>query len=91
MATELLTVYAKPGSRTEGIYFIDETTVKVEIRTKAEKGRANKEIIRLISETFDIPKISIDLVRGQTASIKHFEVPQKVFDKIPALPSQKKS
>ncbi len=91
MNQELLTVYAKAGARLNQIYLIDENTIRVEVRERAEKGLANKAIIRLMSDTFGVSASTLKIVRGQTSSIKHFTAPLKVFEKIPSLPTKKKS
>ena len=71
-----LLVRATPGARRAGIGGVVETAegpaLAVKITEAAEKGRANKAIIALLSRALGVPKSAIVLQRGETARVKHF-------------------
>ncbi len=46
----------------------------VSVKEPPEDGRANKAIARLLSEHFDLPISSVELVYGASAKIKVFEI-----------------
>ena len=73
-----LLVRATPGARHAGIGGVVETAegpaLAVKITEAAEKGRANKAIIALLSGALGVPKSAIGLKRGETARLKHFVI-----------------
>ncbi len=70
----LLTVYVKPSSREETVEKVDETTLKVSVRAKPEKGKANEAVISLLSKEYNVPKSKIVIKRGLTAKIKQIYI-----------------
>ncbi|MCD6471335.1 DUF167 domain-containing protein [bacterium] len=69
-----LFVKVKPGSKEEKIKKIDKNNFVVKIYQKAEKGRANKAVIEIISKYFDIPKSRIKIKSGLTSRRKIIEI-----------------
>ena len=69
----LLTIEVSTGSRAEGFptgYNPWRQAVGIHVKAHAVEGRANKAIIALIAETLKIPRSSIEIVSGQTSSMK---------------------
>lgn len=54
----------KTGGITEDVKH--EEYLKVSIISVPEKGKANKELLDFLSKMLDIPKSSIEIVKGQT-------------------------
>lgn len=53
----------------------DKTNViKCYVKNVAEKGKANKEVIELISEYLDISKNNIEIIGGLTGSRKKIKI-----------------
>lgn len=76
----ILTVHATPGAKEERVGpWLDETTVKVRVRAKAEKGKANEAVLNLLADTFHCAPSLLTLVRGATIHMKHIEVPDHII------------
>jgi uncharacterized protein (TIGR00251 family) len=74
----ILTVHVKPNARENKLLsWLDETTVKVSVTAAPEKGKANEAVIALLSKELRIPKTTIELIRGATARMKQFSVPER--------------
>ncbi|MCK5306071.1 MAG: DUF167 domain-containing protein [Candidatus Omnitrophica bacterium] len=65
---------AKNMVKSEGDY------LKVYVGAQREKGKANKEVVRVLAEHFKISKSDIEIVSGETTNKKtvHFKVPVKI-------------
>jgi len=48
----------------------ENETLKIRLHAVAEKGEANRELIRFLSKTLKIPQRNILLVQGETARLK---------------------
>jgi uncharacterized protein YggU (UPF0235/DUF167 family) len=48
--------------------------IHVYTRKKPEKGEANLDVVRIISEYFRVPKSAVELVRGDRAKVKLLRV-----------------
>ena len=55
-----------PCAKKNKIIVSPENIIKVRITAPAEDGKANKALIRLLSEKLNISKSNIDIIRGQT-------------------------
>ena len=51
-----------------------EDTLKVKVKAPAEKGKANKAIIKVLEKNLDLPKGSIHITGGTTSSRKVIEI-----------------
>jgi len=70
----LIKVKVFPNSKREEIIKKSEDSFEVKIREKPEKGRANKEVVRVLSCYFKIPESKIKLIKGFKKRNKIFEV-----------------
>ncbi len=52
----------------------DNFVFKLQIKAVPEKGKANEELIKFLSETFDVPKKEISILKGQTSQLKLVEI-----------------
>lgn len=46
----------------------------IEIKSSPEKGKANKEIIKIIAEYFSIPKDKVIIIKGKKSQNKIIEI-----------------
>ena len=69
-----LNVRVTPGARETAITGWQGEVLRVKVREKAEKGRANEAVIRLLAKALGVPASAIALKRGATAREKLFEV-----------------
>ena len=66
-----ITVDVKPGQREENIEKIDEKHYLVQVKAPADKGKANRALIKVLKKYFDKKVV---LVSGHISSRKIFEV-----------------
>lgn len=67
-------VKAKPRAKENKIEEIDETHFKVLVVSPPVKGLANKEIIGLLADYFDVSKSEVKLISGFSSKNKNFEI-----------------
>ena len=69
-----LQVKVVPGaSRDEVAGWLGEA-LKIRVQAAPEKGKANKAVIRILSELLEVPRRQIELVRGAGSQNKVFAV-----------------
>lgn len=68
-----LTLYVKPNARTQKIE-IEEDYFVVFISSPPDKGKANKEIIKLLSDRLKISSSYVSIVSGQKSRDKIAEI-----------------
>ena len=66
----LLPIHAQPGARRNEIVGEHDGRLKVAVVQVAEKGKANKELLRLLAQEFGLSKSQVTLVAGETSSRK---------------------
>lgn len=69
-----ITVVAHPRSSVEKIEKVSERYYDVYFNVRPEKGRANKKIIQMLADFFNIPKSSISFYGGEKSKLKVFEI-----------------
>jgi uncharacterized protein (TIGR00251 family) len=65
-----LSIKVIPKSRENGIVGWENGTLKIRLQAVAEKGEANRELIRFLSQIVKIPQRDITLVKGATSRHK---------------------
>lgn len=73
MAT-LLTVKVIPQAHTNEILSFEGDVLKVRLKAKAEKGKANEELIRFLAKEFDLKPYEIELMTGHTTRTKRLRL-----------------
>lgn len=68
------TVTVKPGSSQEKIIVTGKYEITVYLRAKPHDGEANTALIKILAKHFDIPKTSIQIVRGAHSRTKIVEL-----------------
>jgi uncharacterized protein (TIGR00251 family) len=68
----VLAVHAQPGGRSNAIRGVHDAAVKISVTQVAEKGKANKALIALLSRTLGVSKSQVTLLSGDTSSRKRF-------------------
>lgn len=69
-----LPVKAQPGSRRNEFRGISQGRLKVCVTQVAEKGKANKAIIKLLAKLLSVSVSKITLVKGELSSLKTFRI-----------------
>ena len=71
-------VTVKPGSSQEKVAeeILDDNSRMVTIWThaRAHDGEANKKVIEMLSDYYNVPKTQVTLIRGATSKTKQFEI-----------------
>jgi uncharacterized protein (TIGR00251 family) len=49
--------------------------LKLSVRTAPEKGKANREVLALVAETFGIPPSGVEMISGETSPDKVVRLP----------------
>jgi uncharacterized protein len=70
----LLNVRAQPGARSSALRGVQDGALKVAVTQIAEKGKANKALVAVLSKALKLRKSQLELVAGQTSSQKRFLV-----------------
>jgi uncharacterized protein len=63
-----------PGATRAGVVGRHGDAWKVRVTAPAEGGRANEAVVRLLAETFAVPRSSVTLVSGHAARDKIVDV-----------------
>lgn len=67
-------VLVKPGGSKDLVEKTGEYDLIVRTRAKAHDGEANKAVVELLSDYFDVPKSRISVVRGAKSRQKIVEI-----------------
>lgn len=68
----ILPVRAQPGSRRNEIRGQQDGALKVCVTQIAEKGKANKALVALLSKELSLRKSQLELLSGETSQQKRF-------------------
>lgn len=66
----LLPIHAQPGSRRNGITGEHDGRLKVAVTQIAEKGKANKEILKVLTRELGLKGSQVKLISGETSPKK---------------------
>lgn len=69
-----LRVHVTPGAREDGIGSWRGGSLRVKVRARPEKGRANEAVVRLLARRLGIGRASLSIVRGGSSRDKLVEV-----------------
>jgi len=58
------------SSRNEIVGLLEDGSLKLKITAAPEKGKANAAICAFLADEFGIPKRNVQIVRGETSSLK---------------------
>lgn len=75
-----ITVHVHPKSHKTKIEILPES-IEVFVKDPPEKNKANKSVIKLISQFFNIPSSTLSIVRGATSKTKVIQISNKEASK----------
>ena len=61
----ILHLTVKPGSRKDEFIIEPDGKIKVKIKEQPIEGKANKYLLKYLSEIFGVPKSKIELLKGE--------------------------
>ncbi len=67
-------ITVKPRSAKKEVVKISEIDYQVKLTASPIDGEANEQLIKILSEYFDIPKSRITIVKGKTSKRKIVEL-----------------
>jgi len=74
MKTRIIKLIVKPNSAKNFIEGVYSDRIKIRIASPPEKGKANKELVKFISEKLEIPKKDIKIISGEKSHLKVLEI-----------------
>jgi len=69
-----INVSVKPNAKTSEVIKVDENNFKVKVDAPAVEGEANKRLIEILADYFDVPKSSIRILKGLKSRNKTVEI-----------------
>ena len=69
-----LKLHVTPGAREDVLAGWQGDSLRVKIRARPEKGRANEAVLRFLAGRLNLPRSRLHLVRGATSRDKLIEV-----------------
>ena len=70
-------MHLRPGAREAKVEVMDEGQLRVWVRARPEKGRANAEMAELLAQHFGVAKSMVRIVIGKTAREKLVEITEQ--------------
>ena len=68
-------VKVRPKSKAnEIVETMDDGTIKVRVKAAPEKGKANKEVVKLLAKKYNVSKSDVEIVSGKTDQIKLIKI-----------------
>jgi uncharacterized protein YggU (UPF0235/DUF167 family) len=80
-----LKLHVTPGAREEGVVGWLGQSLRLKVRARPEKGRANDAALRLLAGRLGLPRASLSIVRGATSRDKLVEVDGISDDQLRAI------
>ncbi len=72
---KIIKVRVKPGAKKNMIREMEgDISLEIWVKERAEKGKANKILIELLSEFFSCGKEDIEIIRGERSRIKTIRI-----------------
>jgi len=72
--TILVKVKVFPGSKKQEIIEKSKDSLEIKVKERPVQGRANKEVIFLLSSHFDVPQSRVKLIKGFRERNKIFKI-----------------
>lgn len=69
-----LTIKVKPNSKRQEIQTADDGSLVIRLTSPPVDGKANAELIKLLSKEYRVPKSRIAIATGTTARLKRVEI-----------------
>jgi len=71
---KLVTILVSTNAKKQDIKKVSKDKFKVRLMSKPEKGKANKELVELLSKFFGVYKQKIEIISGHTSKKKKVNV-----------------
>lgn len=67
-------VKVNAGAQTESVRELEDGSLQVRTRAPASRGKANKRVLELLAEHFDVSVADLEIVSGHTSPVKRIDV-----------------
>lgn len=67
-------IKVKPNSREQKVEVLPDGSFKIQVKSIAEKGKANEEIVKILADYFDMPRGNIRIILGHGSPNKLVEI-----------------
>ena len=67
-------VRVKPKAKEEKIEKIDDINFRAQVKEPPEKGRANRAIVKMLADYFNISQSNVRIISGSTSRLKIIEI-----------------
>lgn len=64
------------SQKNEIVGTLGEDTLKIKVAAVAAKNKANEELVKFLSDVFDVPKSHVTIISGPTSPLKIINVQQ---------------
>lgn len=81
----LLHLRVQPNASNSAVAGLHGTRLKIRLQSPPQDGKANRELIRFLSDLLEIPKSSLELIRGKTSRDKTVRITGLTPDELIAL------
>ncbi len=71
---EILSIKVKPNSKRQTIEQQEDGSWIVHLKSPPVDGKANAELIKVLSDRFDVPKSCITIRSGASSKLKRIEI-----------------
>lgn len=71
---KILVVRVQPRSSRQELIRLSDTEFRARLFSAPEKGRANQELLELLSDSLRLPRQRLRIIRGQTSRVKWVEI-----------------
>jgi len=71
--TKEIKIRVIPNAKRPEIFELDDGSLKIKLKSPAHEGKANKELISVLSKHFKVPKSKIKITSGEKSRNKIIE------------------
>lgn len=71
----IVSIFAKPNAKKSAVISIVDNDLQVAVSAKPDSGAANKVLIAFLAKYFQVPKSSIQLLKGHKSRHKKIQMP----------------
>ncbi len=70
----IITVQVRAGARERSLQDDGSGVIKIKTPVAPEKGKANRDVVDMLAEHFNVARSCVVLLRGESASKKKFKI-----------------
>ena len=67
-------IYVTPNSKQQKIQKINDHSLEIWLKSKPERGRANKELLKLLADYFKVHQNQIQIIQGMKSKKKVIKI-----------------